>query len=104
MNIAQTILNQLGGRQFIVMTGAKQFGHTDNSLQFRLPARFARDGINLVKVTLNASDLYDVVYYRARGVSLVEVAGSGDLYADMLCDDFTTTTGLDTVMPTLMRA
>lgn len=104
MNTAQTILNQLGANRFIAMTGAKQFVNTGNGLQFRLPARFARNGINLVKITLTDADLYDVTYYRARGMSLVTVSESQGLYSDILQQDFSEATGLDTIMPQVMRA
>ena len=60
--VAQTIYQQLGGHKFKVMTGAKSFIADANSLQVRRPNRFAANGINLVKITLNGSDLYDVQF------------------------------------------
>lgn len=90
------IFRQLGGNKFRVMTGAKNFLYSANSLSFKLPANFAKDGINYVKVTLNNSDLYDVVFGKTRGLNYKELAKSENLYADMLQADFTNTTGLDT--------
>ena len=95
LETAQTILAQLGGRRFIVMTGAKHLAGDDTGLQFSLPGGgFCRDGINKVRITLNSMDLYDVDYYRIRGTRAVVVAESRGLYADMLADDFTEKTGL----------
>jgi len=96
MTTAKTILAQLGGGRFRVMTGAKGFVYTDNSLSFRLPGGggFCKDGINAVRVTLNGLDLYDVTYWRVRGAKLNIIAESAGLYADMLRDDFKTITGL----------
>ncbi|ELO20746.1 hypothetical protein SEEE0116_09994, partial [Salmonella enterica subsp. enterica serovar Enteritidis str. 648900 1-16] len=49
--VATEILNQLGGNCFIAMTGAKNFAYFDEDgecgLSFRLPSKFAMNGINL---------------------------------------------------------
>ena len=87
-------LQQLGGNRFIAMTGAKQFVWDDDRMIFRIPK--AKDGINKVVITLNAKDLYDVDYYRIRGVKATKVRSSKDLYDDMLQSDFTENTGLYT--------
>ena len=98
LTTANTILDQLGGRRFQVMTGAKHFVGTDNSLTFRLPGtrNFVRDKINAVRVTLNDLDLYDVDYMRVYGTKCRTVNRSAGIYADMLRDNFTRITGLDT--------
>ena len=36
MRVAEEILRQLGGNRFRVMTGAKNFSGTDNSLRMRI--------------------------------------------------------------------
>lgn len=46
MNISNTILEQLGGGRFVLMTGAKHLVSHSDALSFRLPSRFAKDGIN----------------------------------------------------------
>jgi len=82
---AKTILAQLGGNRFLVMTGAKHI-FSDNggkALVFQLP-RGARDGINAVRIELDASDTYTAT--KVREVSFV--------YADQLQTLFTSTTGL----------
>jgi len=64
LQVAKTIRAQLGGNRFSSMTGAKNFmGSSEESfLSFKLPSRFAKAGINYVKITLNASDLYDLEF------------------------------------------
>ena len=97
MQIAQTILQQLGGNRFAAMTGAKHFmADTErNSLTFRLTSNFAKDGINLVRVTLTLADLYTVEFMKARGLKCATIATRDDVYADQLREIFTSTTGLD---------
>lgn len=67
--VAETILAQLGGNKFRVMTGASSFlsGNVAKDgepiafgLSFKLPR--ARRGITNVVVKLNARDLYDVEF------------------------------------------
>src|SRR5574344_525040 len=70
MSVAQNIVLQLGGNRFRTMTGAKDFVGGENHLTFKLPANFAKNKINLVKIELNGNDLYDVTYYYLRGVNL----------------------------------
>lgn len=99
MNTAQTILQQLGGRRFQAMTGAKNFiAHSDGSLSFRLPStpHYVKDGINAVKISLNAADLYDLEFLRVRGTKLTTKHIISDIYAEELQGAFTFATGLDT--------
>ena len=103
LDVANTILQQLGGSKFLAMTGAKNLGHTTKSLQFRLPANFASGGINYVKITLNGRDLYDVGFGKLRGLKYTIVKIDKNIYADMLRDLFTQRTGLDTSLGTMGR-
>ena len=96
--IAQTILQQLGGNKFIVMTGAKNFMDLGNGLSFKLPSNFATNGINYVKVTLQPSDDYTVEFGKLRGVKYTALKTVDGIYCDVLQDLFTRTTGLDTHM------
>lgn len=93
--VAETILEQLGGRRFIAMTGAKYLCGDSTSLQFTLPARFSAQGINKVKITLDPSDTYTVCFYKVRRAELVLVKEVEGVYCDILKDVFTRTTGLD---------
>jgi len=103
MQVAETILAQLGGRRFIVMTGAKNFLGDERSLSFRLPGAGGRttDGINYVKVQLNAEDTYDLTFLRLRGVNVKHVAERKSIYNDQLQEVFTRVTGLNTSLGTM---
>ena|SRR5690348_11826864 len=96
--VAETILEQLGGNRFIVMTGARGFLDAGNALRFRLPSNFASRGINAVSVTLNGADTYDLVFSKVRGSSVTEVAAVTHVYVDQLRDVFRSETGLDTTL------
>jgi hypothetical protein len=93
--IATEILNQLGGSRFVAMTGAKMFAHDAGSLRFRLPSRFAANGINFVKVTLTAGDDYTVEYGKVWGLNYRVIDTQTGIYADTLRASFTAATGLD---------
>jgi hypothetical protein len=99
ITIANTILSQLGGRRFSMMTGAKNFCGTADSLSFRIPGTMTRNRINYVKITLTPSDTYTVVFMVIRGMTVKEVATHEDIYNDMLCELFRNVTGLETRMP-----
>lgn len=95
--VPQIILQQLGGSKFITMTGAKSFVGGKDMLMFALPARFAKDGINKVRITLEPSDTYKVEFMKIRGTQPVKIVAEVDsVYADMLQRIFTSHTGLDT--------
>lgn len=96
MSVAKEILHQLGGNKFVAMTGAKQFVGSDNSLTFKLPSNFAKNGINCVKITLTVMDDYIVEYLHIWAGKVTLVAYSAGVYFDTLQNDFTDNTGLDT--------
>jgi len=95
--IAQTILAQLGGNKFVVMTGAKQMMDLGNGLQFKLPATrdFVRNGINCVRVILDPTDTYTVEFLKV-GKAIKTIASHSDVYADSLRQIFRNETGLET--------
>lgn len=98
--VAQEILNQLGGRRFVMMTGAKNLIalKNDGGLAFWLPGNpgFVKNKINYVEIRLNDNDLYNVAYINMRGGKMKIVAKSNDIYNDMLVSDFEENTGLAT--------
>lgn len=96
MQVAQTILEQLGGYRFIAMTGAKNLVAEETSLTFKLPK--CQKGINAVKITLDPSDTYTMTFYaQKRAPSAVSVISEHqDVYFDMLQSLFTNETGLYT--------
>lgn len=100
--IGRTMVDQLGGNKFRVMTGANNFVLHDKAISFRIPQ--AKDGINHVKVTLTPEDTYDVDFTRIRGVEAKNVKSVKGIYADQLRDVFTNHTGLETSLGTMGKA
>jgi hypothetical protein len=96
--IANTIIHQLGGGVFLRLTGAKNFCVLESGVSFKLPSRFAKEGINHIEIILNSSDTYDLKFERIinrkdniiRKV-LAEVSG---VYCDQLIDIFESETAL----------
>lgn len=82
-----------------MMTGAKNLVCDSNSLTMKI-GRNSRS-VNCVTITLTAEDLYDVSYRKIsngpkRGYQDKLIASSVGIYADMLREDFTRKTGMDT--------
>jgi hypothetical protein len=107
--IAQTILAQLGGKRFSIMTGAKHFmSHPEGALSFQLP-RGAQEGINYVKIQLDrGADAYSMTFTRigpmpglkaliaGKTQKVTEVKTYEMVHCDQLQSLFTTNTGLHT--------
>jgi hypothetical protein len=89
--IAQTILSQLGGNKFLVMTGAKDLLAGSNSLQFRLP-KMGTNKINTVRITLLRDDSYRIEFWKIRGISTTFI-GCFDIMAEQLREVFEFNTG-----------
>lgn len=107
MTVANTILQQLGGRRFIAMTGSKNFGGTSDSLMFMLARNKSK--AQKMKIILTPADTYTVqlwkVNLRAKTVDGIcfmtkEVT---DVYCDMLQEVFFDLTGLYTSLGTMGR-
>jgi len=96
MTVANTILQQLGGRQFIAMTGSYNFLGTANSLSFKL--RRNKANASGMRITLLPSDTYRVEFYRIRNMEAITLEEHvyDDVYCDMLQDIFESVTGLYT--------
>ena len=95
MQVANTILAQLGGRRFMAMTGAKDFiGLSDGrgGVTFRVGRNSG--GINVVKIMLTGADLYDVEYSSVRGANKKVKKADKGIYADMLRSSFEQATGM----------
>ena len=94
--VAETILQQLGGNKFRVMTGAKNFmSHNDPGLSFRIPNR-ASGMPNYVKIRLNSLDYYDVEFGRVRGVDYRITSEHDNVPVENLVELFERQTGLYT--------
>ena len=106
MNTATTILQQLGGNKFLVMTGSKNFLYAEKSetvenewLRMDLTKNSAN--VNRLKITLNADDTYTMKFYKQVIKNYVDVVISNEqtfegVYCDMLQEIFTKVTGLKT--------
>jgi hypothetical protein len=99
MEIAKTILTQLGGAKFALMTGAKNFIAYPSAVTFQLPSNFARNGINRVRIELSPSDLYTLTFSRVRGLKVFYESKLEGIYCDRLRETFTGVTGLDVQLP-----
>lgn len=93
---AQTIINQLGGNKFIVMTGAKQFifSEKDKFLRFKIGRNAGK--VNLVKIYLLPSDTYRMEFGRTHGQKYKILKEFDLVYADQLVPLFEKTTGMHT--------
>jgi hypothetical protein len=96
--IALTILEQLGGRRFAAMTGARRFLSAEAGLHFQLPARLAKSGIQYVHIDLDlGADLYRMTFMRLTAArSVVTVSQFEGIFCDQLQEIFTRETGLQT--------
>lgn len=92
--IATTILSQLGGNQFAVMTGSKNFIALDRGLSMKLSRNSS--GANYLRIKLNGLDLYDLEFISIRGTSMKTKKVFNDVYCDQLRGIFESTTGLYT--------
>lgn len=96
MNVALTILEQLGGGRFICMTNAKNLVRSENALQFDLSKKDTKNKATRCVVTLDATDTYTVSFYQwnARKLEMKQISSTSGVYADMLREIFTSETGL----------
>ena len=111
--VAKEILAQLGGKQFLMMTGCKDLVGDENSLRMRLVKNKSK--ANFLQITLGGDDLYEMrfFYYREGRYKVLhkegkvveipekeeEVKRFEGVYCDMLYSLFTEVTGLETRMP-----
>lgn len=97
--IAATIFQQLGGKKFAVMTGAKHYGakleeNGSTSLSFKIGRN--SKSVNYVKISLNDKDLYDISFMAISKVKRTLKASFKDLYCDQLVPIFEQETGMHT--------
>ncbi|MCE1119126.1 hypothetical protein [Pseudomonas sp. NMI795_08] len=94
--IAGTILDQLGARRFMIMTGARDVVVTATGLQFRLPAKLTLRNSNMVRIELGECDTYTVIAGRWASFEFKERGRVEAVQAEQLQGAFTRLTGLDT--------
>ncbi len=98
--VAQTILDQMGGRQFLLMVGGKNMvalsGDGGLALQF---GTGARNRANRLRVEYDhSSDTYNVEFGRIRKLEWKTISRHEGVYADMLQELFTAETGFHTTL------
>ncbi len=94
---AMTIVQQLGGKQFVVMTGARNIVFDSTASTPNVSLKFMGSKIAThVKIELDVMDTYTVTFYKIRGAAIKTVKEWKGVYNDMLQGIFTETTGLDT--------
>lgn len=105
--IAKTILRQLGGNKFTVMTGASKFlvaDITKDNKKIWLRMNIGRNaaGINRLKIYYNANDTYTMEFYKQTmsrktfDVKITKKQTFENIYCDQLQEIFTRVTGLYT--------
>ena len=93
--VAETILKQLGGNKFRMMTGAKNLAGDENSLSMRIGRNSSNS--NYLKITLNMMDLYDMEFCKLTKMGEKKsVTEYNNVYNDMMTDQFTAHTGMYT--------
>ena len=92
--VSNTILAQLGGgNRVAAMIGVKRFGTSGNDLSIRFTAR-AKDKINYVRIVLDPSDTYTVIFSRVNKNGSTVVDTCSDVYCDVLREVIERRTGL----------
>lgn len=94
MSVPNITLSQLGGGgKLRAMIGAHSFAGSGNTLAFRFAAK-ARNGANVIRITLMPSDTYRVEFLSLRGASRKVKGDFDDVYADSLRQLIESETGL----------
>lgn len=94
MSAAVEILKQLGGNKFIAMTGATCYSDNDGNT---LVVKFKGSRIaNIMYVTLNCLDLYDVKICKYKAMEVKPIKEVENVCFDVLKDIFEETTRLRT--------
>lgn len=96
-NTGKVIIQQLGGNQFIAMTGAKQFSFDKQRqvLGFKIGSG-AKNKINYIEIELTGRDTYDIHFFKRGRYDVTPIDSVYDVYADMLQTTFTQYTGFYT--------
>lgn len=98
--IGTTILEQLGGNRFQVMTGARAAYTFAEGIQFTLPRNASK--ANRFRVTLDAAtDTYSLKFWKLTKTKIVEVAAFDLVHVSELRSIFERVTGLATSLGTM---
>jgi len=91
--VAQTILNQLGGiNRLVMMAGCKGFVAAPTSVHFKLGSNEKK--ATAMMITLDPTDTYTVKVFKGRGVNMTKSEELSDVYAEDLVRIFEASTGM----------
>ncbi len=95
--IADTILTQLGGTRFTLMTGARKFCFDQDESGVSLSFKHTLSNkMNYCKITLTKDDVYSIEFGLIRGINYTVKAEEIIVYSEDLRTVFAKITGLDT--------
>lgn len=94
LQVANTILAQLGGNRFVAMTGAKNLLGSERGLSFKVGTNAKK--VTHVRIGLEPSDEYTVEFLTIRGTNIKRTALREGVQVAELRDVFTAETGLYT--------
>lgn len=99
--IAQTILEQLGGNKFLAMTGARDLLYGgEYHLQFRLPRGAAKNKATNVTVKLIGDEHYELMFYKVHRFNITQISKFETIPENMR-ETFTRETGLHCTLGTM---
>lgn len=93
---ATEILNQLGGKKFIAMTGSKEFIDMGDGLKMKLTSNKLK--AQYLYIQLLQNDTYKMTFAKIVKMEWIVISETVGVYADMLQKVFTEKTGLDTTL------
>ena len=97
LEVPYTILEQLGGKRFIAVTGSNSFIPETDSLQMSLVKN--KSGASRLSITLEPTDTYTMRFFKNPAQEQgSEIEIYQDVYCDQLQDIFETVTGIDLSM------
>ena len=91
VNVGNTILHQLGGRRFLLMTGASNAFTRADGISFELD--HSKHGITHVRITLTPQDEYVMEFLKVRARNVQNVT-TREAHCDNLREVFEEVTGL----------
>ena len=95
LTIAKTIIQQLGGNKFIVMTGARNIFADGQGVTMQIMKNKSK--AKYVSIILNSLDLYDMQFKSLdKDLNLIIRAEANNIYFEDLETIFTNITGLNT--------
>lgn len=97
--VAEIILQQLGGNKFRAMTGATSLAHGETNEGIALSFRIGNNDkkVKAVRITLTPRDEYNIEFFgRMKDFVMPIIKKVDGIYADQLQEIFTRYTGMDT--------